>query len=94
MSDSKLQEKDIQNLAANLQRLEITMAEGFKNVNTRLDIMNDHFIRKDLFDEKIKVLNSDIEELKDANKWLYRTIGAIVITILMTGSLLAFNLLK
>lgn len=91
--DNQLQQKDIANLTENLRRLEATMSVGFNNVNTRLDVMNDHFIRKDFFDDKIKSLNEDIAELKDSNTWLFRTIGGIIITTVLTGGILAFTVL-
>jgi hypothetical protein len=92
--DNQLQQKDIDNLTHNLKRVEDSVIAGFSKVNDRLDLMNDHFIRKDLFENEIKQLDRDIAELQDANKWLTRTVGSVVLTLLITGGLSAFMLLK
>jgi hypothetical protein len=88
MDENRLQQKDINNLTDNLARIEKAMNLGFEKVNSRLDVMNDHFIRKDFFDEKIKTLNDDILELKDSNKWMFRTVSTLILGIIISGIIL------
>ena len=88
MPSDELHNKDIQTITVNLERLEKTMESGFDKVNNRLDIMNDHFIRKDFFDEKVANFTEDIAELKDTNKWLARTVGGIIIVAIVSGIML------
>jgi hypothetical protein len=85
VEENKLQQKDIQNLTSNLGKLEQAMTLGFNKVNDRLDLMNDHFIRKDFFEDKIKYLNEDIAELKDSNKWMFRTVASLILGIIISG---------
>jgi len=94
MISNDLQQKDIDNLISNFKRLEQTTTAGFQNVNNRLDLMNDHFIRKDFFEEKIKTLKEEIDQLKDTNKWLGRTVASIILSMLIVGALTAFIILK
>ncbi len=39
-------------------------------------------------------LEKRVENLEDSNKWLSRTIGGTILTVVLTGSILAFVLLK
>jgi hypothetical protein len=64
------------------------MIKGFENVNVRLDIMNDNFVKKDVLDDKFKYMQNEINELKDSNKWLYRTVASVVISIIIGAVLI------
>ena len=87
-SENELQQKDIDNLTNTISRIEKTMETGFTSVNTRLDIMNENFVKKDVLDDKFKYMQNEIDELKDSNKWLFRTIASVVIGIIISATLI------
>ena len=87
-SENELQQKDIDNLTNTISRIEKTMETGFTSVNTRLDIMNENFVKKDVLDDKFKYMQNEIDELKDSNKWLFRTIASVVIGIIISAVLI------
>jgi len=91
MEQDKLQQKDIDNLNKNLDRLHQQMEKGFKQVYDRLDIMNANFIAKEVFQVEISNLKAEINELKDSNRWLSKTVGGTIITVV--GSIVTAILL-
>jgi len=86
-NENLLQQKDIEYLTSGLNKLETSMIKGFSDLNLRLDIMNDHFVKKDLLDEKLLHIQKELESLRDSNKWLFRTVTGVVLGILITGIL-------
>ena len=88
MTRDELQQKDIELLTANFTRLEKAMEAGFEKVNSRLDLMNDHFIRKDLYEERNSNLEKRVAGLEDSNKWLFRTVATLIISIIISGIIL------
>lgn len=88
--NNDLQQKDIDNLSENLKRIEnslnTSMQVGFKNVHDKLDTMNALFVQKEVFEIKFKNLQVEIDSLMDTNKWLIRSVGSIIIGIIVSAS--------
>ena len=82
----------------NFQRLEKTVETGFENINNQLTMMSDTYVRKSehkLQDEqmegKILTVKKEVEELKESNNWVFRTVG---LTVLGTISAIIVALFK
>jgi len=98
-SDNRLQQKDIDHLTAGFSKLERAMEVGFSQVYSRLDIMDANFAKKDSLDRELNRLEQcgvvreerlmkEIQELKDSNKWLFRTVATMILSVIITGVLI------
>lgn len=104
-AENQLQENKIDNLTANLSKLEkavtdgrIETKKGFEKVYDKFDIMEAHFIKKDMFEKEleyikkqteteIETLRKQISALQKINWWIMTTVGTIILGALM-GSIL------
>jgi len=97
-NDNLLQQKDIDFVTKAVAKLENIVTGGFEKVNSRLDIMYDSFVKKELLDDAFNRLEKagdareirlqkEIDALKDTNKWLVRTVVGIIISAIV-GSIL------
>jgi len=98
-NENKLQQKDIDHLTETLSELKVSMGQGFAQVYSRLDIMDANFAKKDSLDRELDRLENigsvretrlqgEIDELKDSNKWLVRTVATFIIGAILTGILI------
>ena len=58
-----------------------------KSINTFISRADATYATK----EAVNNIKDDVEDLKNNNRWLARTVGGIIITAIMGGLLIAYN---
>ena len=87
--EDQLNQKDIVYLKEAINELKTATTNGFANVNVRLDIMTETFIKREELYRELSDRDKEIEALKDNQKWVVRTIIGVVLVALI--SLLIVN---
>ena len=87
--EDQLNQKDIVYLKEAINELKTATTNGFANVNVRLDIMTETFIKREELYRELADRDKEIEALKDNQKWVVRTIIGVVLVALI--SLLIVN---
>ena len=82
-TDALLQQKDINYLTKEVEALKQTLTQGLNSINTKLEVMSDHYVKREEMNEKIKPLREDLDEVKANLTWGIRiVIGAVILAIL------------
>lgn len=68
-------------LVRTLRKLDETMTEKFKALDTRLD--NDHHLLVPLYEAEKKMQDSRIETIEESLRWFRRTLIAIVLAVVV-----------
>ena len=83
MSLDELQQKDIDHLNENINKLEKVMHKGFNDIEKQLTLMGNTFVRKEIFD----LLIDRVEKLESFNRWFIRSVvggvlGALLVSLI------------
>jgi len=87
--EDQLNQKDIVYLKEAINELKTATTNGFANVNIRLDIMTETFIKREELYRELADRDKDIVALQDNQKWVVRTVIGVVILALL--SLIVIN---
>lgn len=88
---NELQQKDIEFLKDAISSLRTDMKDGFNSINTKLQIMDDNYVKAEIVNKEFERIDEDIKELRESNKWLFRTIVGTVLTTIIG---IIFNITK
>lgn len=89
--ENELQQKDIEFLKDAISSLRTDMKDGFNSINTKLQIMDDNYVKAEIVNKEFERIDEDIKELRESNKWLFRTIVGTVLTTIIG---IIFNITK
>jgi hypothetical protein len=86
-----LNSQSIKYLKESISELKTSMADGFAQVHAKIDILNEHYVRRDELDRTIarvketyiSTLEDKVSALQSNQTWLVRTVGAIIIAAVL-----------
>lgn len=80
----QLNRQAIDNLKENFIKLEKSVFDGFAKVYEKLELMEEHYVRRTELDRALERRDERISELENNQKWVVRSIIGIVIIAIMS----------
>lgn len=81
--NEKLNQQAITFLKDEVEKLAQAMIKGFQDINSKLEVLSEHYVRRDELDRNLATRDKEIEELKSNQRWVARSIIGVVITALL-----------
>lgn len=75
----------MQNVQEEINEVKKEQAVGFDKVLAKIDSLDRRYVKKEIYKKDIDNILCYMEENKDNKKWLWRTVGAVVISSLITA---------
>jgi len=75
----------MQNVQEEINEVKKEQAVGFDKVLAKIDSLDRRYVKKEIYKKDMDNILCYMEENKDNKKWLWRTVGAVVISSLITA---------
>ena len=75
----------MQNVQEEINEVKKEQAVGFDKVLAKIDSLDRRYVKKEIYKKDMDNVLCYMEENKDNKKWLWRTVGAVVISSLITA---------
>ena len=75
----------MQNVQEEINEVKKEQAVGFDKVLAKIDSLDRRYVKKEIYKKDMDNILCYMEENKDNRKWLWRTVGAVVISSLITA---------
>ena len=87
MAEDFVKREEFENLKKNVEKLEENLAASEKLLQTidkKIDVINEKITNSDKIDElKYKPLENRVDKLEESRSWLWKTVGATIIGIVI-----------
>ena len=71
---------EMQNVQNEISEIKKEQAEGFDKVLTKIDNLDRRYVKREIYKKDMENIQCYLEDNKDNKKWLWRTVGAVVIS--------------
>lgn len=71
---------EMQNVQKEISEIKKEQAEGFDKVLTKIDDLDRRYVKREIYKKDMENIQCYLEDNKDNKKWLWRTVGAVVIS--------------
>lgn len=70
----------IDDLKEEQAKIQQEQKEGFEKVLTKIDNLDKRYVKREIYKKDMENIQCYLEDNKDNKKWLWRTVGAVVIS--------------
>lgn len=75
----------MQNVQDEINEVKKEQAEGFEKVLDRIDGLDRRYVKKEIYKKDMDNILCYMEENKDSKKWLWRTVGAVIVSSIIAA---------
>ena len=72
---------EMENVKKEIEEVKQEQKEGFEKVLSRFDSLDRIYVKKELYIKDIEEFQKDIEKRTSSKKWLWQTVGGVIIGI-------------
>ena len=75
----------MQNVQKEISEIKKEQAEGFDKVLTKIDDLDRRYVKREIYKKDMENIQCYLEDNKDNKKWLWRTVGAVIISSIIAS---------
>ncbi|MCZ2340041.1 MAG: hypothetical protein LC127_18010 [Chitinophagales bacterium] len=76
---------EMQNVQKEISEIKKEQAEGFDKVLTKIDDLDRRYVKREIYKKDMENIQCYLEDNKDNKKWLWRTVGAVIISSIIAS---------
>ena len=76
---------EMQNVQKEISEIKKEQAEGFDKVLTKIDNLDRRYVKREIYKKDMENIQCYLEDKKDNKKWLWRTVGAVIISSIIAS---------
>ena len=76
---------EMQNVQKEISEIKKEQAEGFEKVLTKIDDLDRRYVKREIYKKDMENIQCYLEDNKDNKKWLWRTVGAVIISSIIAS---------
>ena len=76
---------EMQNVQKEISEIKKEQAEGFDKVLTKIDDLDRRYVKREINKKDMENIQCYLEDNKDNKKWLWRTVGAVIISSIIAS---------
>jgi len=76
---------EMQNVQKEISEIKKEQAEGFDKVLTKIDNLDRRYVKREIYKKDMENIQCYLEDNKDNKKWLWRTVGAVIISSIIAS---------
>ena len=76
---------EMQNVQKEISEIKKEQAEGFDKVLTKIDDLDRRYVKREIYKKDMENIQCYLGDNKDNKKWLWRTVGAVIISSIIAS---------
>ncbi len=76
---------EMQNVQKEISEIKKEQAEGFDKVLTKIDDLDRRYVKREIYKKDMENIQCYLEDNKDNKTWLWRTVGAVIISSIIAS---------
>jgi len=76
---------EMQNVQKEISEIKKEQAEGFDKVLMKIDDLDRRYVKREIYKKDMENIQCYLEDNKDNKKWLWRTVGAVIISSIIAS---------
>ena len=76
---------EMQNVQKEISEIKKEQAEGFEKVLMKIDNLDRRYVKREIYKKDMENIQCYLEDNKDNKKWLWRTVGAVIISSIIAS---------
>ena len=76
---------EMQNVQKEISEIKKEQAEGFDKVLMKIDNLDRRYVKREIYKKDMENIQCYLEDNKDNKKWLWRTVGAVIISSIIAS---------
>lgn len=76
---------EMQNVQKEISEIKKEQAEGFDKVLMKIDNLDRRYVKREIYKKDMENIQCCLEDNKDNKKWLWRTVGAVIISSIIAS---------